>query len=130
MRPFATASAWLLLALLAGCATMAHPISPQQARTFRETVRVAEQANAFAQSGPAAESLREAKSDFYYAEHSPMNPERASQMAARAPPSPRPDSKRRLDRQHGLAVIRQHARCVVGRRAIRRHRGLVEYAAL
>jgi hypothetical protein len=59
-------------------------ISEQQARTFRETVDIAERAIA-AGENPAAESaLRNAKSDFYYAEHSPMNPERARFLAGQA----------------------------------------------
>jgi hypothetical protein len=74
-----------LLALLAGCATASPvPISAEQERTFRDTILAAERANASGRSGEAATALQEAKSDFYYAEHSPMNPERARTMAVRA----------------------------------------------
>jgi hypothetical protein len=76
---------WPIMGLLAGCATAPpEPISAQQVRTFHETVRIAEQATLAAGNADAEAVLRSAKSDFYYAEHSPMDPERARLMAARA----------------------------------------------
>jgi hypothetical protein len=80
-----SAPAWSLLALLTGCATAPPaPISEQQARTFRETVVTAERAIIIGNNPAAEVALRNAKSDFYYAEHSPMNPERARSMATQA----------------------------------------------
>jgi hypothetical protein len=74
-----------IMGLLAGCATAApEPISAQQVQTFRETVRIAEQATLAAGNADAEAALRSAKSDFYYAEHLPMDPDRARLMAARA----------------------------------------------
>ena len=78
---------WLGLALVAvlGCAT-AEPfaISDQRRARFEQ---VAQQAEAAAAStGPAAAStlVTEARSDFEYAQHLPMYPERARALADRA----------------------------------------------
>jgi hypothetical protein len=76
----------MIFALLAGCATAApEPISLQQRLTFQETVRAAEHQLASGDFPPVvAVRLREAKSDFYYAEHSPSAPERANSLAIKA----------------------------------------------
>jgi hypothetical protein len=76
---------WILLTAVAGCATAApEPISAQQAKAFRDSVHAVEHASADGECPQAEAALRTAQSDFYYAEHSPMNPDRARVMAVQA----------------------------------------------
>jgi hypothetical protein len=77
---------WILpLSLLVGCATAARePITRQQRLTFQDTVRTCERNTAANDFPEAATQLREAKADFYYAEHSLMDPARAETMAIKA----------------------------------------------
>ena len=90
-------AAWLALGLLAGCATAApEPISAQQAQTFRATIGLAERAAR--DNARVAAAVREANADFYYAEHCPMDPERARTMAIQA--QAEADSAVALSRAH------------------------------
>lgn len=78
---------FVLCALMSsvGCAT-AQPlvISPQQRTRFHDLVRDAEAAGA-AQGPPAASArLADAKSEFEYAQHLPMYPDRARLLVAQA----------------------------------------------
>jgi hypothetical protein len=75
----------LLSALaLTSCATAPPVVSALQVKTFEDVVLSAEAAGACDNPPEAARQLRDAKSDFYYAEHSPMNPERARRMVMTA----------------------------------------------
>jgi hypothetical protein len=67
------------------CATAPPPvISVQQARAFDDVVHQAEAAGVTEDSSKAGALLRDAKSDFYYAEHLPSDPDRARDIAYRA----------------------------------------------
>lgn len=74
----------LAFASFCGCATAPPVLSSLQVNAFNATVRQAEAAGA--SNGPAetATLLREAKSDFYYAQHLPADPDRARAVAIRA----------------------------------------------
>jgi hypothetical protein len=77
--------AMLLLTALAGCATASAPlVSARQVHDFRAVVRQAEAAGALDLSSEAGRVLAEAKSDFYYAQHLPADPDRARRIAAQA----------------------------------------------
>jgi hypothetical protein len=67
----------LAVLVLWGCATAPPAISALQVKAFDDVVRSAEAAGACDNPPEAARQLRDAKSDFYYAEHSPMDPNRA-----------------------------------------------------
>jgi len=86
LRPPGALATLGILALLAGCATTGEqdPISRQQRLRFQQTVHTAEQLLATGDFPRAAVRLREAQSDFYYAEHSPSAPERARTLAVKA----------------------------------------------
>jgi hypothetical protein len=73
-----------IVALLSSCATAPPAISARQEEAFHDVVRSAEAAGAGENPPTAASRLRDAKSDFYYAEHSPMNPARARRLVATA----------------------------------------------
>jgi len=73
------------LAAVGGCATAPAPVlSSLQVNAFNATVRQAEAAGASEGSTEAATLLREAKSDFYYAQHLPADPRRARDVAVKA----------------------------------------------
>jgi hypothetical protein len=74
----------LIISSLSGCATATPIISAAQADAFRDVVRSAEAAGAGGPPPEAARQLRDAKSDFYYAQHSPMNRDRAHRLSVAA----------------------------------------------
>lgn len=105
MRSFAL---WILpLSLMAGCATVAvrEPITPQQRLTFQDTVRTCERNTAGNDFPEAAAQLREAQADFYYAEHSLMDPERAEAMAIKAQREAQAALEMTQRRQRDLAAL-------------------------
>jgi hypothetical protein len=74
-----------LVATALGCAT-AEPfvVSDQQRTHFDQVARAAEAATAADGPAEAAALVTEAKSDFEYAQHLPMYPDRARGLAAKA----------------------------------------------
>ncbi len=72
------------LLLTFGCAEIAPAISVDQTRTFQQAVERARRAGAGDEYSPAGSKLRDAESDFYYAQHLPSDPARARAMAAKA----------------------------------------------
>jgi hypothetical protein len=82
-----------------GCAT-AQPFAPssQQCSEFDDVVRKAEAAGALEGPPEATTRLADAKSEFDYAQHIPLYPERARGLAAKA----------QADAELALALARQH----------------------
>jgi hypothetical protein len=78
---------WVGLGLVAvfGCAT-AEPfaVSDQRRARFEQVARAAEAATAADGTSAAAALVTEARSDFEYAQHLPMYPERARALADKA----------------------------------------------
>ncbi|HVZ85409.1 MAG TPA: hypothetical protein VHG72_00445 [Polyangia bacterium] len=89
---------WLLAGAL-GCATT-QPFVPsdRQRADFDDLVRKAEAAGALDGPPEAAARLADAKSEFTYAQHIPLYPERARGLAAKA----------QSDAELALALARQH----------------------
>jgi hypothetical protein len=74
----------LAFASFCGCATAPPVLSSLQVNAFNATVRQAEAAGATEGPQETAALLREAKSDFYYAQHLPADPDRARAVAVKA----------------------------------------------
>jgi hypothetical protein len=72
------------LAIFGGCATTQPLMSQGQAKRFEDVVRAAEAAGASAEPPAAAEHLRNAKSEFEYAQHLPREPDHARQLLVQA----------------------------------------------
>ena len=78
-------TAVVLLAVLGGCATVEpFVVSDRQRDHFEQVVHAAEAATAADGPAQAVALVAEAKSDFEYAQHLPMYPERARSLAAKA----------------------------------------------
>jgi hypothetical protein len=74
-----------LLVGLSACATATPPaVSIQQINAFDDLVKRAEAAGAAEEPQEAAARLHEAKSDFYYAQHIPADPDHARRLVAKA----------------------------------------------
>ena len=101
----------LTLGVIAGCATTAarEPITRQQRLTFQDTVRICERNSAANDFPEATSRLQEAKADFYYAEHSLMDPERAESMAIKAQREAESALEMTERRQRDLAALRSTA---------------------
>ena len=82
-----TSSFALLLVVwgcVGGCATAPPLVSPDQRKSFEDVVRQAEAAGAATEPPAAAEKLRDAKSEFEYAQRIPRDPEHARQLLEQA----------------------------------------------
>ncbi len=75
----------VLVAVVGGCATVEpFVVSDQQRARFEQVVQAAESEAATDGPARAVALIGEAKSDFEYAQHLPMYPERARALAAKA----------------------------------------------
>lgn len=95
------------LAILGGCATAQPLMSQGQVKRFDDVVRDAEAAGAAAEPPAAAEHLRDAKSEFEYAQHLPRDPEHARKLLEQA----------QADADLALTLARGHVQDVSDARA-------------
>jgi hypothetical protein len=77
-------SSFVLLMLVGGCATAQPLVSPGQRKSFEDVVRQAEAAGAATEPPAAVEKLRDAKSEFEYAQRIPRDPAHARRLLAQA----------------------------------------------
>jgi hypothetical protein len=86
-----------VLVLSAGCATAQPVVSDGERQAFAKVIREAEAEGAASEPPDAVALLRDAKSDFDYAQRLPMNPVKARHMLATA----------QKEAQKALALARQ-----------------------